>query len=157
MHDKMRDPKGLGIVALDGACPNQQTDVRLRRVDSGLFLAINTVATVQGATAAWAQRELRTAVRWASWSWTKSVQWADSAMVSRGVTKILEGGEISGKAKRYALCFRLQYAIQAKWGWNTLQCARFRPTGPESLVSLTNIEKRSAGTIRRTASQSTEQ
>ena len=83
------------VVASDGACPGQQGDSRLRRAAQALYYgeghshncAWETHTYSQGAQRA----EIRAAVRWVAWAWGPTQLWTDSALVVRGVQRVLRG------------------------------------------------------------------
>ena len=108
---------GRLVVASDGACPDQQGDPRLRRAGQGLFYGDGHSCNCSWATNTYnqgAQRaEVRAAARWVAWAWGPTVLWTDSALVVKGVRRILEGKDHGMKAHK-DLWGRIQEGIKAK-------------------------------------------
>ncbi|CAK0822563.1 unnamed protein product [Prorocentrum cordatum] len=110
------DSEGFAIVAGDGAAPGQ-TDFRLRRAGCGLFYgdrhSHNSTLGLEGVVHNAQRAELRSALRWALWNWTRSIYLTDSSYVCRGLLKIINQQKTNFKSHR-DLRARLQAAIEAK-------------------------------------------
>ena len=95
---------GKLVVASDGACPDQQGDPRLRRSGQGLFYGDGHSYNCAWATNTYSQgaqrAEVRAAARWVAWAWGPTVLWTDSALVVRGVRRILDGKDHGMKAHK---------------------------------------------------------
>ena len=87
--------KGKLVVASDGACPDQQGDSRARRSGQGLFYGDGHAYNSSWPTDTYSQgaqrAEVRAAARWVSCAWRPTELWTDSALVVRGIKKILCG------------------------------------------------------------------
>ena len=93
--------EGYLKVAGDGACPSGQGDLRLRGSGAGVRFGRgskhNSVIPIQG-TAQGAQRaEIRAALRWALWAWSKTVYITDSQQIKNGIEAILQGKKKKAK------------------------------------------------------------
>ena len=111
------DSEGFLKVAGDGACPDGQGDVRLRGSGAGVFYGrgskhnsvIPNKKPAQGAQ----RGEVRAALRWALWAWSKTVYITDSQQVKRGIEAILQGKKRRQKSHR-DLWKRIAAALKAK-------------------------------------------
>ena len=87
------DSDGFLKVAGDGACPSGQGDLRLRGSGAGVYYGRgskhNSVIPIQGAAQGAQRAEIRAALRWALWAWSKTVYNTDSQQVKNGIEAIL--------------------------------------------------------------------
>ena len=119
-ESETHDEKYVGdrlVVASDGACQDQHGHPALRRAGQGIFsgdghsynCAWPTDTYSQGAQRA----EIRAAARWVAWAWGPTVLWTDSALVVKGVGRIIEGKQ-HGMRMHNDLWERIQKGIEAK-------------------------------------------
>ena len=89
------DSDGFLKVAGDGPCPSGIEDMRLRGSGAGVYYGRgskhNSVIPNQGAAQGAQRAEIRAALRWALWAWTKTVYITDSQQVKDGIEAILQG------------------------------------------------------------------
>ena len=111
------DSDGFLKVAGDGACPSGQGDLRLRGSGAGVYYGRgskhNSVIPIQGAAQGAQRAEIRAALRWALWAWSKTVYLTDSQQVKSGIEAILQGKKKKQKSHR-DLWRRIAAALQAK-------------------------------------------
>ena len=123
------DSYGFLKVAGDGVCPSgqgdlrlrealeQQGDLRLRGSGAGVYHGRgskhNSVIPIQGAAQGAQRAEIRAALRWALWAWSKTVYITDSQQVKNGIEAILQGKKKNQKSHR-DLWKRIAAALQAK-------------------------------------------
>ena len=96
---------GKLIVAVDGACPYQDTDPELRRSAVQIYYGEEHPANdswavedmVQGAQSA----EVAGAMRWAQWAWCPTKLLTDSQYVYESVSKILKCGASMCKVPKF--------------------------------------------------------
>ena len=96
------DSDGFLKVAGDCACPSGQGDLRLRgsgAVYYGRGSKHNSVIPIQGAAQGAQRAEIRAALRWASWAWSKTVYITDSQL-KNGIEAILQGKKKNQKSHR---------------------------------------------------------
>ena len=111
------DSEGYLWVGGDGAAPNGQGDLRVRRASSGLFYGPShshnggwkLESEVQNAQRA----EIRSAMRWVLWSWCKQNYITDSEQTYKGIRAILDGKKRCFKSHR-DLWHRIRAGIEAK-------------------------------------------
>ena len=105
------------IVAGDGAAPSGQGDYRMRRSGCGLYYgeghSHNSSFIVEGARQNAQRAEIRSAMRWALWSWAKQAYVTDSEQVGKGITSLIEGRKRKFRGHRNFWC-RMERAIIAK-------------------------------------------
>ena len=111
------DSEGYLVAAGGGPAPSGQCDLRLRRPGRGVFYgpsrSRNTAAPLQGPAQNAQRSEVRTALRWAAWAWSRQVYIVDSDYVARGLQSIVRRRYIGSKSRR-DLWLRIQRAILAK-------------------------------------------
>ena len=101
------DSDGFLKVAGDGAFPSGQGDMRLRGSGAGVYYGRgskhNSVIPIQGAAQGAQRAEIRAALRWALWAWSKTVY----------IEAILQGIKKKQKSHR-DLWRRIAAALHAK-------------------------------------------
>ena len=111
------DSDGFLKVAGDGACPCGQGDLRLRGSGAGVYHGRgskhNSVIPIQRAAQGAQRAEIRAALRWALWAWSKTVYITDSQQVKDGIEAILQGKKKKQKSHR-DLWRRIAAALHAK-------------------------------------------
>ena len=111
------DSDGFLKVAGDGACPSGQGDMRLRGSGAGVYYGRgskhNSAIPIQGAAQGAQRAEIRAALRWALWAWSKTVYITNSQQVNDGIEAILQGIKKKQKSHR-DLWRRIAAALHAK-------------------------------------------
>ena len=110
------DSDGFLKVAGDGACPSGQGDLRLRGSGTRVYYdngsKHNYVILIEGAAQGAQRAEIRVALRWALWTWSKTVYITDSQQDKNGIEAILQGKK---KQKSHRnLWRRIAAALQVK-------------------------------------------
>ena len=89
--DFSHDSDGFLKVAGDGACPSGQGDLRLRGSGAGVYYGRgskhSSVIPIQGAAQGAQRAEIRAALRWALWAWSKTVCITDSQQVKKTASR----------------------------------------------------------------------
>ena len=111
------DEDGFLLVAGDGAAPDGQGDLRTRRAGYGLYYgkghSHNCFAPVRGIRQNAQRAEVRAALRWIAWSWTKQAYITDSDQTFLGVRALLQGKRRKARSHR-DLWRRIEAAVKAK-------------------------------------------